>query len=135
MMFIMGTGEHVGVAATDIFVEREVEIVGGSLCNSKRNAEDGVGAEVALGVGAVEGEHLLVDGDLVKGAHAFEGFGDGAIYVGNGFENALAHVAGFVAVAELESLVDAGGGAGGHRCATESAAFQNYIDFDGGIAT
>ena len=116
-----GHGEAVGVATADIFVEGHVEIVGGSLGNCERNTEDGISAEVALGVSAVESKHCLVDLDLVESAHTLEGFGDGAVYVGHSLEDALAHVAALVAVAELEGLVDAGRCARGNRSATECA--------------
>ena len=129
-----GHGEHVGVAATDVFVEGEVEIVGSGLGHSERNTENGVSAEVLLGVGAVEFEHSLVDGNLVERAHANKSVGDGAVDVGNCFEDTLAHVAAFVAVAKLEGFVFAGRSAGGNRCAAECAAFEDYIDFNSGVA-
>ncbi len=127
-------GQSVGVAAADVFVEGEVEIVGSSLGNGQRYAEDGVGAEVRFGVGAVELEHLLIDGDLVEGAHSFESLGDGAVYVGNSLENAFTHVAALVAVAELESFVDAGGGTRGNGSAATRTAFEDYVNFNSGIA-
>ena len=85
-------GENVCVAAADIFVKGKTEIVGCGFGYCERYAEDGVGAEVRLGVGAVEGEHLFVDGNLIECAHAYEGFGDRAVDVGYGFECAFAHV-------------------------------------------
>ncbi len=129
-----GNGEHVAVAATDIFVEGEIEIVSGSLGNCERNAEDGVGAEVALGVGAVESEHGLVDLDLVKRAHALESLGDGAVDVGHSLGDTLAHVTVLVAVTELESLVFAGRSTGGNRCTATCAALKDYVYFNGGVA-
>lgn len=130
-----GNGKHVAVAATDIFVEGEVEVVSSSLGNGERYAEDGVGAEVALGVGAVECEHGLVNLDLVKSAHALEGLGDGTVYVGHSLGDTLAHVAAFVTVAELEGLVLACGCARGYGCAATCAALEDYVYFNGGIAT
>ncbi len=129
-----GHGQHVGVAATDVFVEGQVEVVGSSLGNSERHAENGIGAEVALGVGAVEGEHSLVDSNLVESAHAYEGFSDRSINVCYGFEHAFAHVATFVAVAELESFVFAGGCARRNGSATACAAFEDHVYFYSGIA-
>ena len=38
--------KDISVATADVAIERHIEIVGGSLCNSKRNTEDGVCAEV-----------------------------------------------------------------------------------------
>jgi hypothetical protein len=48
--------------------------------------------------------------------------GDSALDVAHGLEDALAQVALLVAVAELDGLVLAGGGAGGHGGAAEGAA-------------
>ncbi len=109
-----GHGEAVCVAAADIFVEGEIEIVGSGLGYGERYSEDGVGAEVALGLCAVECEHCLVDTDLVKSRHAYESVGDGAVYVGHSLGNTLAHITVFVAVAKLESLVYAGRCTGGY---------------------
>ena len=116
-----GYGEGVGVATTDVFVEGQAEVVGSGFGNSERNAEDSVGAEVGFGFGAVEGYHGFVDFNLVESGHSDESLGDGTVDVGNGFEDAFAHVAVFVAVAELEGFVYAGGSAGGHRGTAESA--------------
>ncbi len=104
-------GQSVGVAAADVFVEGEVEIVGSSLGNGQRYAEDGVGAEVALGGGAVEVEHDLVHTDLVKRAVAFESLCDRAVHVGHCLEDSFAEIAALVAVAKLECLILACGGA------------------------
>ncbi len=130
-----GNGQYVGVAAADVFVEGQVEVVGGSFSYGQGYAEDGVGAKIALGVGAVEGEHCFIDGNLVEGAHAHKCGGDGAVDVGYSLEHAFAHVAVFVVVAELEGFVDAGGCAGGHAGTAESAGFQYYVYFYGGVAT
>ena len=129
-----GNGKHIGVATTDVFVEGKVEVVGSSLGNSEGNAEDGVCAEVRLGIGTVELEHSLVDGNLVEGAHTLEGFSDGAVYVGDSLEDTFAHVTALVAVTEFESLVHTGGCAGGNRSTATSAAFEDYIDFNSGVA-
>ena len=127
-------GENVCVTSADIAVERHVEIVGGSLSCSKRNAEDGVGAEVGFRGSAVEVEHDLVNADLIEGAVTAESVGDRAVYIGHCFLNALAHIARFVAVAELESLVLACGCTGGNGCASHNAAFEDYIYFNCRVA-
>ena len=129
-----GHGQSVGVAAADVLVQGQVEVVGCGLCHGERYAEDGVGAEVALGVGAVELEHFLVDGNLVQSAHAAESLGDGAVDIGRCLEHALAHVAALVAVAELEGLVDAGRCARGNGSTAACAGLEDYVDFNGGVA-
>ena len=127
-------GKNVCVATADVFVEGQVEVVGSCLCNSERYAEDGVCAEVALCVGAVKSEHGFVDGDLVESAHTYEGRCDRTVYISHCFEDAFAHVAALVAVAELKSFVDACGCARGNGCTTACARFKNYVYFYCGVA-
>ena len=58
--------QHVGAGAADVAPQRQVELVGGGPGDGQRHAEDGVGAEPRLGVGAVEVEQGGVDGALVE---------------------------------------------------------------------
>lgn len=106
-----GHGQCIGIAAANVLVQRQVEIVGCGLGHSKADAEDGVSAEFALGFGAVESYHSFVNLDLVKSRHTYESFGDRTVDIGHGFEDTFAHISIFVAVAQLESFVNAGGGA------------------------
>ncbi len=127
-------GKNVSVATADVFVKGKVEVVGSSLGNGERYTEDGVCTEVGLGVGAVEGEHGFVDCDLVESAHAYESLCDGAVYVGNGFLYAFAHVAVLVAVAEFEGFVNAGRSSGGNGSTAFCAGFEDYVYFYCGVA-
>ena len=52
----------------------------------------------------------------------------------HGLLHALAEIARLVAVAQLDRLMRAGGGARRHRRAAHRAVFQHHIDLDGGIA-
>ena len=53
--------QHVGVGAADVAVQRQLELGGGGLGDGQRHAENGVGAEPALVVRAVEVDELTVD--------------------------------------------------------------------------
>ena len=94
---------------------------------SERCAEDGIGAEVGLVVGAIEGKHSVIDCTLVLqarlakysdgggchldlGAHALEAVGNHSIHIVDGAENSLAHVA-RTSIPELCGFVDTGAGA------------------------
>ena len=103
-------GKGVGVCAADVAVERNVEGLGGSLCDCEGNAEDGVCAEVALGGGAVQLEHPHVDCTLLEDVAADECRSDHVVDVGNCLEGTLSEVAVLVAVTEFESLVLTGAG-------------------------
>ena len=59
-------GHYVCVGAADIAVERYMQIVGSCMSHCEGYAEDGVGAEVGLGLGAVQSQHLVVDGTLLE---------------------------------------------------------------------
>ena len=54
-------GQHVGVRAADVAVQRQLELVGRGLGDGEADAEDRVGAEPGLVVGAVEVDELGVD--------------------------------------------------------------------------
>ncbi len=126
--------QDAGIGAADIAVERQGVGLRRRLGGGQRHAQDGVGAEPALVGRAVERDHGLVDVDLALGLETADRFEDLAVDRFDGLLHALAAVAPLVAVAQLDRLVDAGRGAGGHRRAAERAVFQNYVDLDGGIA-
>ena len=98
------------------------------------DGEDGVGAELGLVLGAVDGDHGGVDQALVGGVHAGEFRREDGLDVFDGVEDALAQVVGLVAVAQFDGFVLAGGGARRHSGAAHGAAVENDVGFDGGIA-
>ena len=129
-----GHRKNIRVGAADVLVEGKIEIVGSSLGYCERYAENGVGAEIALGLCAVESDHCLVNLDLVESRHALEGLGDRAIDISHSLLDTLAHIAALVTVAKLESLVDAGGCSGGNGCASACTRLKDYVYFHGGVA-
>ena len=128
-------GESIGIAATDVTIERHAESLGSSLSYSEGNAEDGVGTEVRLGWSAVEGKHLLVDSTLLEYAAALESGSDDVVDVGNSLGCTLAEITALVAVAKLESLVLAGRCSRRNSCATQYTIFKHYVNLNGWIAT
>ena len=83
---------------------------------------------------AVERDHGLVDLGLDFRVHAAEGVENLAVDGIDRLAHALAQVAGLVAVAELDRLVRAGGGARRDRGAAQGTVLQPDVDFDGWIA-
>jgi len=126
--------QDAGVGAAEIAVERQAGGLGGGLGDGERHAEDGVGAEARLVRRAVEGDHRRVDLDLVLGVEARDGIEDLGVDGFDGLEHALAEIDRLVAVAQLDRLVGAGGGARRHRGAAEGTVFQNDVHLDGGVA-
>ena len=72
--------------------------------------------------------------DLVGGVEAGQRVADRAVDGLDRRAHALAAVAARVAVAQLDRLVRAGGGARGHRGAADGAILEAHVDLDGGIA-
>ena len=97
--------KDVSVCATDVSVKRKVEVSCCSLGYSEGYSEDGIGAEILLGVGSVECKELAVDGNLVERAHSDEFRSDDLVDIVNCLQDTLAHIALLVAVPEFEGLV------------------------------
>ncbi len=128
-------GKHVSVGSAYVFVKRKVEIVGRSLGHGERHAKDGVRTEIALCRSSVKLKHSLVNGNLVKRAHADKGICDGAVYVGHSLQHTLSHIAFRVAVAQLKSLVHSGRSARRNGGTATCAAFEFHVNFDCRVAT
>ena len=124
--------QHVRVGAADVAVQRELGFVGGGLRGGERDAEDRVGAEATLAVGAVEGDELVVEEALIGRVEAHDGVGDLGVHVLDRGANALAAVA-LAAVAQLVRLVGTGAGAAGHDGAATRARQQLDVDLDGRV--
>ena len=128
-------GQDVRVRAAQVLVQRQVGGRGGSVGNREGDAEDGVGAELALVGGAVKVDHGLVDAALVGRVETGQGRGDLVDDGVDGLLDALAEVAALVAVAQFNGLVFAGGGAGGNCCAADLAVGEQDFNFYGRVAT
>ena len=122
------------VRAAHVLVQRQRGFLGRCLGGGQRHAQDGVGAEVALVVGAVERDHGVVDGALVVGFEAHQLVGDLVVHVLDGRLHALAQVAVLVAIAQLDSLERASRRAGRNHRTPHGAAFKGDFHLDGGVA-
>src|SRR5208282_4523295 len=112
----------------DIAVERQ-------LVRGRRRLGDGERhAEPALVGGAVERDHGLVDPDLALDLHAAQGVENLAVDGLDRLAHALAEIALFIAVAQLDGLVGSGRSARWHAGAAARAVLQYDIDLDGRIA-
>src|SRR5262249_25066244 len=96
--------------------------------------EDGVRAEAALVGSAVERDERLVDLGLRLGIHTADRVENLAVDRFHSLAHALAQVASLVAVAQLDRLVLARRGAGGHGSPPARAVFKDDVDLDGRIA-
>ena len=125
----------IGVATTDVTVERQTQGVGSSLGSSQRNTEDSVGTELALGGSAVESQHLVVECALIEHAVALQCGSDNGIHVLNSLQGTLTQIAVLVAIAELESFVLTGRSTRRNGSAAQYTIFQHYVYLNGGVAT
>ena len=73
MTLAIGTGKHFGVRSAEIFEQRNVEAVGRGFGIGERDGENGVGAELGFGFGAVEFEHDAINGQLIESIDALAG--------------------------------------------------------------
>jgi len=127
-------GQDAGRNATQIAVQRQARGDGAGLRAGQADAEDGVGAQPALVLGAVQRDQGLVDTTLVLGVHAAEGVEDLAVDVVDRLADTLAAPQVLVAVAQFHRLMGAGRGTRGHGGAAEAAVVEDNVHLDGGIA-
>ncbi len=126
--------QNMRIGVADIAPQRHAGLFGGGLGDGERHAEDGVGAQAAFVLGAVQFDHGTVEDQLFLGIHARQRVIDLAIDGLDGLQHALAAVTALVAVAQFDSLMRAGRGARGDGGAAETARLQDDIHLDGGIA-
>ena len=119
--------------AAEVAEERLALLRRGGVRGGERDAEDRVRAEAALVRRAVELDQLLVELLLLVGLHAPNRLEDLAVHIRDRLRHGLA-AEGVAAVAQLDRLVDAGGGAGRDRRAAVGAGLQHHLDLDGGVA-
>src|SRR6516164_3926688 len=117
----------------EVAVERQARVGGGRTRGGERHPEDGVGAEPALVLRAIELDHAAIDRCLRAGILAEERLPERRVDVLDGPQHALAAVALLVAVAQLDRLARAGGRARGYGCPPLHARVENHVHLDGGI--
>ena len=128
-----GNGEDVSVGATQVTVQGQACGLSCSLCNSKGDTENCIGAELALVRGAVQLDHDLVDTTLIGCVFVNEFGGDDLVHGVNGVLNALALVTTLVAITTLNGLECTGGCTRGNCCALKGAVFKDDLNLDGGV--
>ncbi len=133
-MLNMGTGSSRADRPAQVSIEGKLQGEGGGAGDGQGGAEDSVGPQPRLVLRAVQVDEGLVHGRLVQGREAEHGRRDLAVDVLDGAEDALAAVAGGVAVAQLQGFVAAGAGARGHRCPAAAAVDERDLYLQGGVA-
>jgi hypothetical protein len=104
-----------------------------SLANCEGDGKDGVGAQPALVVGAVELYQRVVDGLLLHGIQPDDDGAEHGVHMVHRVQDAFAQVASLVSIAQFNGFVDASGGAAWH-CGAEHAVLGGEVHLDGGVA-
>ena len=126
-------GEALCVCTTNVAIEGHTELGSSSVSGCERNAKNSVCTEVALGLGTVEFNHSLIYAHLVEYVHTDNSGSNLVIYVSNGFQNAFAEVATFVAITKFESLVLTGRSTAGNSSTTNITVCGSYLYLDSGV--
>ena len=122
------------VTSSHICKKRHSCLRGGGLGDGQADAENCVGAEPGLVLGAIDIDHQPVDRDLVLRIAPGQGVEQLALDRVQSLAHALAEIAIGVAVAQLDRFVLAGRGARGDRGAPADAALEFDIDFERRVA-
>jgi hypothetical protein len=119
----------------EIAVERQPGLLARRARRGHRNGKERVRAEARLVLGAVEVEKRAIDERLLGSVETDDRLGNFRVHELHGLQHALAAVTSLVAVAQLDRLERAGGGAGRDRSAADGAVVQAHLDLDGRVAT
>ena len=125
-----GCGQDVRVRTAEVSVQREAVPFGGGACHGERYTEHRVRAERRLVGAPVQILQHAIDVALIEGVEPGDLGRDRAVHVRDRAQHTFAAEPALVAVAELEGLMFAGGGAGRHRRASERAVVERHIDLD-----
>ena len=126
--------QHAGVHSAQVTVERHLVQIRDRTRSRHRNRKNGVRAQTALVLCAIQFDHFLIERALIFGIFLNEGVRQLAVDVLDRLGNAFAQIARLVAVAQLNRLVLAGGGAAGDGRAANRTAGQENFCFYRGIA-
>ena len=130
-----GNGQDLGVDAAQILIQGQAQAVCGSVGCGHGNAQDGVGAQIALVLRAVQFQEQRVQCGLVHDVHAYDGRCDDVVDVIDSLLYALAAVALLVAVPQFHRFVDAGAGAGRNDRSSHGIVVQPELDFHRRVAS
>ncbi len=123
------------VSAADITIERDLQIVGGSVCSGEADTEDGVGTEFGFGRSTVQLKHLLVDSALLQNRVTHQCRSDDSVDILYSLESTFAQVTSLVTVTKLQRLVLTGRCTRRYACTTHYAAIQSNFYLYGRIST
>mmetsp|Transcript_73492 Transcript_73492/g.195366 ORF Transcript_73492/g.195366 Transcript_73492/m.195366 type:complete len:494 (-) Transcript_73492:77-1558(-) len=116
----------------DVLVQWQALLGGAGPATGHGDAEDGVGTKLGLVVRAIQRQHRIINGGLLRRVLTREGRGDDALHVLHRLRHALAEES-LAAVAELASLVLPRAGTTRHGC-PEGALIGGHLHLDRRVA-
>ena len=103
------------IQISDMCIQWQAGIGGRRLRRRQGHRQNGVGSQLRLILGAVQLQHYLIQGLLIRRIMPQQGLSDLGVHILNSLQYTLTQVTGRVFVPQLQGLSGAGGGAG--RCA------------------
>ena len=129
-----GDGQAVAVHAAQKTIQRHLQRGGGGPAGGDGHGQNGVCAQIGFIFGAVGFEHGGVHRVDVGSIQPHHRVGDDGVDVLHGLGHALAQIAAFVAVPQLQRLKLAGGCAGRGAAPGNGAVGQRDLGLHGGVA-
>ncbi len=130
-----GSGQPARRRAAQVSVQRQPAVVGGGVGQGERDAQNGIGPQVAFVGRAVEFDQHVIDFGLVESVETDHGIGQLLVDVGDGRGHALAAVGFVMRVPQFPGFVLALAGAAGYGGAAKGAVRQSHFYLDRGVAT
>merc|ERR1719234_547524 len=118
---------------SDVTVERNTLVSCASLAHGHADAKDGVGAQLVLVVGAIKGQHKLVNLLLLNWVHALRHnlWGYQVVHVVHRLLDSLA-MPGLGLVPHLQGLIDTSRGSR-WNCSSEDSLLSGEVDLHSGV--
>ena len=129
-----GHGQAVAVHTAQKAVQRHIQRSSGCTAGGNGHGQNGVCAQIGFIFGAIGLDHGSVDGVDVGGIHAHNSISNDGVDVLNSLGHALAQIAAFVAVPQLQSFKLTSGCAGRCAAACHGAVGQSDLRFHSGVA-
>ena len=123
------------ICSPEIAIERLTSFIRRRLRHGQRDAENGIGAQLAFSLRSVQRDHGVVDVGLIERLATEQFRRDHFRDISHRLGDTLAHPTLLIAVPQLDRFLLAGGGARRHRRPADRAALQHHFRFHRRVAT
>jgi hypothetical protein len=133
MMFIIGTGK-VLACHHQRAIERKSLMIRRRARAGHRNCQSCVRTQIRFVRSAVKVDQNFVDRRLIERVSSFQLAGNQIVDVADGFQHAFAAITFWIAVAQFNGFMLAGGGAGRNRRASSFTTREKHVGLNSWIA-